>query len=117
MKLNLQITGRHVEVTPALKDKVMENLEHIVKHFDKVIDAHVVLSVTKLVQKVEATLHVPGHTLHAQAEGADMYNAIDVLADKLNRQIVKTKERMKDHHKAHGALKHQQVLDAGGAVE
>lgn len=105
--MNLNLTGHHLEVTPALRDYVQSKLARVSNHFDHVIDVKVTLSVEKLVQKVEATLHVPGNDLHAESSDADMYSAIDTLADKLDRQVVKHKEKLTDHHKTNGAVKHQ----------
>jgi len=105
--MNLHLTGHHLEVTPALRDYVQSKLTRVSNHFDHVIDVKVTLSVEKLVQKVEATLHVPGNDLHAECSDADMYSAIDILADKLDRQVLKHKEKLSDHHKANGAVKHQ----------
>jgi putative sigma-54 modulation protein len=65
------------------------------------------LSVEKLAQKVEATLHVPGNDLHAACTDENMYSAIDMLTDKLDRQVLKHKEKNGDHHKSNGAVKHQ----------
>jgi len=105
--MNLNLTGHHLEVTPALREYVQSKLTRVSNHFDHVIDVKVTLSVEKLVQKVEATLHVPGNDLHAECSDADMYSAIDILADKLDRQVLKHKEKLSDHHKANGAVKHQ----------
>lgn len=105
--MNLNLTGHHLEVTPALRDYVQSKLERVTSHFDQVIDVKVTLSVEKLKQKVEATLHVPGNDLHAEASDDNMYSAIDFLADKLDRLVLKHKEKQGDHHRAHGALKHQ----------
>jgi putative sigma-54 modulation protein len=107
--MNLQLTGHHLEVTPALRDYVTSKLVRISNHFDHVIDVKVTLSVEKLAQKVEATLHVPGNDLHAACEDDNMYSAIDMLTDKLDRQVVKHKEKHADHHKTNGAVKHQAV--------
>ena len=107
--MNLQLTGLHLEVTPALRDYVTSKLTRISNHFDHVIDVKVTMSVEKLAQKVEATLHVPGNDLHAACEGETMYSAIDMLTDKLDRQVVKHKEKHADHHKSHGAVKHQNI--------
>jgi putative sigma-54 modulation protein len=107
--MNLNLTGHHMEITPALRDYVSAKLERIGSHFDQVIDAKVTLSVEKLLQKVEVTLHVPGNDLHAECSDDNMYSAIDLLADKLNRQVLKHKEKQGDHHRANGALKHQTV--------
>ncbi len=107
--MNLQLTGLHLEITPALRDYVTSKLTRISNHFDHVIDVKVTMSVEKLAQKVEATLHVPGNDLHAACEGENMYSAIDMLTDKLDRQVVKHKEKHADHHKSHGAVKHQNI--------
>jgi len=105
--MNLHLTGHHLEVTPALREYVQSKLERVTNHFDQVIDVKVTLSVEKLKQKVEATLHVPGNDLHAECSDDNMYSAIDLLADKLDRQVLKHKEKHNDHHRANGALKHQ----------
>ncbi|MEI6227226.1 MAG: ribosome-associated translation inhibitor RaiA [Methylophilaceae bacterium] len=107
--MNLQLTGLHLEVTPALRDYVTSKLTRISNHFDHVIDVKVTLSVEKLAQKVEATLHVPGNDLHAACTDENMYSAIDMLTDKLDRQVLKHKEKNGDHHKSNGAVKHQVV--------
>lgn len=107
--MNLQLTGHHLEVTPALRDYVQSKLTRVSSHFDHVIDVKVTLSVEKLVQKVEATLHVPGNDLHVACSDENMYSAIDMLTDKLDRKVLKHKEKMVDHHKANGALKHQAI--------
>ncbi|MDR2875453.1 MAG: ribosome-associated translation inhibitor RaiA [Methylobacillus sp.] len=105
--MNLSLTGHHMEITPALRDYVGAKLERISGHFDQVIDVKVTLSVEKLQQKVEVTLHMPGNDIHAECADENMYSAIDLVADKLNRQVVKHKEKLGDHHRANGALKHQ----------
>ena len=105
--MNLQLTGHHLDVTPALREYVHSKLSRVSNHFDHVIDVKVTLSVEKLIQKVEATLHVPGNDLHATCSDENMYSAIDMLADKLDRQVLKHKEKMSDHHKSDGGVKHQ----------
>lgn len=91
--MQLNVTGHHVEVTPSLRGYVAKKLERIGRHFDRVIDVHCVLTVEKLRQKAEATLHVSGNAIHARATEEDMYAAIDLLADKLDRSIKKHKEK------------------------
>ena len=98
--MQLSVTGHHVEVTPAMREYVEKKLERIVRHFDQVIDVHCVLTVEKLRQKAEATLHVRGGAIHADATEPDMYAAIDVLTDKLDRRVKKHKEKRTDHHAA-----------------
>ncbi|ACT49450.1 MULTISPECIES: ribosome hibernation-promoting factor, HPF/YfiA family [Methylovorus] len=109
--MNLHLTGHHLDVTPALREYVQSKLERVSNHFDHVIDVKVTMSVEKLAQKVEATIHVPGHDIHAESSGENMYGAIDALADKLDRQVLKHKEKVSDHHKANGALKHQAAAE------
>lgn len=105
--MNLNITGHHLEVTPAIRDYVDAKLSRVTRHFDHVIDVNVIMTVEKLVQKIEANIHVSGKDIHAEVSDADMYAAIDLLADKLDRQVLKHKEK----NGAHGrdALKHQAV--------
>ena len=95
--MNLHLTGHHLDITPAIRDYVIAKLERVNRHFDHVIDVGVVLSVDKFEQKVEATVHVRGKDLHAHSIDTDMYAAIDALADKLDRQVLKYKEQLKDH--------------------
>jgi putative sigma-54 modulation protein len=95
--MNLKITGHHVEVTPALHDYVTGKLDRVIRHFDHVTSVHVILSVAKLKQKAEVTLHVKGKDIFAECEEADLYAAIDAVADKLDRQVVKHKEKHSNH--------------------
>lgn len=95
--MNLNITGHHVEVTPALHDYVTGKVERVIRHFDHVTSVHVVLSVEKLRQKAEITLHVKGKDIYADADDTDLYASIDAVADKLDRQVLKHKEKAGDH--------------------
>lgn len=94
--MNLNITGRHLEITPAIRQHVTDKLAKIKSHFDNVIDVNVVLSVEKLMQKAEATVHVSGKTIFVECEDANLYAAIDALIDKLDRQVIKHKEKFTD---------------------
>ena len=106
--MQLNITGHHVEVTDSLKAYVEEKLERLEKHFDHVNNVHVILSVEKERQKSEATVHVNGAQLFAESTHEDMYASIDSMVDKLDRQIKKHKEKLKDHHQKEGNdVKHQ----------
>ncbi|MFO7276592.1 MAG: ribosome-associated translation inhibitor RaiA [Pseudomonadota bacterium] len=98
--MQLSVTGHHVEVTPALREYVEKKLERVARHFDHVIDVHCVLTVEKLRQTAEATLHMRGGSIHANATDPDMYAAIDALSDKLDRCVIKHKEKLADHHAA-----------------
>ena len=92
--MNLNLTGNHLEITPALRDYVVAKLDRITRHFDHVIDVNVVLAVDKLQHKVEVNLHTRGKDIHVEAIEADMYAAVDMLIDKLDRQVVKHKEKL-----------------------
>jgi putative sigma-54 modulation protein len=94
--MNLNVSGHHLEVTPAIRTYVHSKLERVARHFDHVIDAHVILTVDKLRQKAEATLHVRGKDLHCECEEQDLYAAIDLLADKLDRQVLRYKDKLYD---------------------
>jgi putative sigma-54 modulation protein len=94
--MNLNVSGHHLEVTPAIRTYVHSKLERVARHFDHVIDAHVILTVDKQRQKAEATLHVRGKDLHCECEEADLYAAIDLLADKLDRQVLRYKDKRYD---------------------
>jgi len=107
--MQLSVTGHHIEVTPPLRNYVEKKLERIIRHFDHVIDVHCVLTVEKLRQRAEATLHVSGNAIHADATEEDMYAAIDALTDKLDRCVKKHKEKRSDHH-ASEAQKSARIL-------
>ena len=98
--MQLSVTGHHVEVTDSLRFYVEKKLERITRHFDHVLDVHCVLTVEKLEQKAEATLHVRGNSIHAACTDLNMYAAIDALTDKLDRCVKKHKEKRADHHAA-----------------
>ena len=91
--MNLHLTGHHVEITPAIRDYVIAKLERISRHFEHVIDVNVVMTVEKLDQRIEANVHLSGKDIHVQVHDGDMYAAIDGLIDKLDRQVIKHKER------------------------
>jgi len=95
--MNINITGHHVEVTSAIRDYVNSKLDRVIRHFDHVTSVHVILSVEKLKQKADVTLHVKGKDLHADSTGVDLYASIDSVADKLDRQVVKHKEKVTEY--------------------
>jgi putative sigma-54 modulation protein len=95
--MNLNLSGHHLVLTPAIRDYVTAKLERVTRHFDHVIDVNVVLSVDKLEQQITANLHVRGREIHAECADADMYAAIDALADKLDRQVLRHKEKLNGH--------------------
>jgi len=98
--MNLKVTGLHLEVTPAIREFVETKLERITRHVDHVIDVAVTLSVDKLVHKAEVNVHLSGKDIHVEATVSDMYAAIDALMDKLDRQVLKHKEKLTEHRAA-----------------
>jgi putative sigma-54 modulation protein len=109
--MNLTLAGHHLQITPAIRDYVTAKLGRVSRHFDDLMDVNVVLSVEKLKQKIEATVHVRGKEFFVEANDESLYAAIDLLADKLDRQVIKHKEKaVAPRHD--GALKHQSSGDA-----
>lgn len=91
--MQLNISGHHLEITDAIKDYVTSKIDRLERHNDRITSTQVILSVEKLIQKAEATVHVAGGEFFAEAEQNDLYAAIDALVDKLDRQIIKHKEK------------------------
>jgi len=96
--MKLDLTGHHVEINETLRTYVQNKFERLERHFDHVTGVHVVLTVSKLEHKAEATLNVSRAKLFADAVEEDMYAAIDCLVDKLDRQVKKHKEKLSGHH-------------------
>ncbi len=97
--MQINLTGHHIDITSALHDYVHEKFKRLERHFTQVMDAHVILSVEKLSHKAEASMLVSGNKLFADAVEHDMYAAIDGLVDKLDRQVVKHKEKLQKHYR------------------
>lgn len=91
--MQVNITGHHVELTDPLRDYVQEKLARLERHYDNITNVQVTLSVEKERRSAACTLHVAGAELHAEATDNDMYAAIDAMTDKLDRQLVKHKEK------------------------
>jgi putative sigma-54 modulation protein len=103
--MNLTISGHHLEVTPALREYVINKLDRVTRHFDQVVDITVLLTVEKQKekerrQKAEVNLHVKGRDIHVEHANEDLYAAIDQLVDKLDRQVCRHKDRVQDHQHA-----------------
>lgn len=111
--MQLNVSGHHVDITDSLHNYVSSKFDKLERHFDHMTNVHVILTVEKLRQKAEATLHLSGTSVFAESEEEDMYAAIDSLTDKLDRQIKKHKEKLTDHHKLDGR-QHKQV---DGSIE
>ena len=107
--MNITISGHHLEVTPAIREHIKSKLERIMRHFDQVIDITVTITVDKLKEKekrhkADINLHVPGKDIHVESVAQDLYAAIDLLMDKLDRQVIKHKDKIQDHK--HDPVKH-----------
>jgi putative sigma-54 modulation protein len=88
------VTGHHLEITDSLRAHINSRFDKLGRHFDNVTDVHVILSIEKLMQKAEATVHINGATVFAEDHQEDMYMSIDEMVDKLDRQITKHKEKL-----------------------
>lgn len=95
--MQINLTGHHIEITESLREYVQTKFSKLERHFDQINNVHVVLNVEKLQQKAEARLHLRGTEVFAVSEHADMYTAIDSLIDKLDRQVIKHKEKLTKH--------------------
>ncbi|WP_311222351.1 MULTISPECIES: ribosome hibernation-promoting factor, HPF/YfiA family [unclassified Acidovorax] len=116
--MNLTISGHHLEVTPALRSYVTSKLERITRHFDQVVDVKVLLSLDNQKEKdkrqrAECNVHVKGSDLFAESSHSDLYAAVDELVDKLDRQVVRYKDRLQNH--SHAPLK-RAAIHAEAAV-
>jgi putative sigma-54 modulation protein len=105
--MNLHLTGHQLPITPAIREYVSGKLQKITHHFDHVIDVNVIMSVEKLQQKIEATVHVRGRDIFCEASADDMYAAIDGLVDKLDRTILKHKEKTLAQRHVGAPIKHK----------
>jgi putative sigma-54 modulation protein len=100
--MQINISGHHIDLTPALKEYAEEKIKRLEHHFDHITHSDITLTVEKLVQKAECKIHVNGNDLHASAEDGNMYAAIDSLSDKLDRQLLKHKEKLVSRNKGQG---------------
>lgn len=105
--MNLSITGRHLEVTPAIREYVINKMARVSRHFDNVIDTQVILSIERLNHTAEVTMHLRGKDIHCEAVDENLYAAIDLLADKIDRQVIKYKSKLQDH--ANEPVKRQEI--------
>jgi putative sigma-54 modulation protein len=96
--MQINVSGHHVDVTDSLRNYVVTKLDKLERHFDKITHMNVILSVDKQRQKAESTIHISGGEVYADAESDDLYAAIDKLTDKLDRQLIKQKEKISDRN-------------------
>ena len=107
--MNITISGHHLEVTQAIREHITTKLDRIMRHFDQVIDIAVTLTVDKLKEKekrhrADINMHVPGRDIHVESMAHDLYAAIDLLMDKLDRQVIRHKDKLQAHKSE--AVKH-----------
>ena len=108
--MQVNLTGHHVDITDSLRGYVDEKIAKLERHFDHVTNVHVILSIEKLEKKAEATVHIAGADVFADSVHQDMYAAIDSLVDKLDRQVLRHKEKVKSH-RGNG---HRESIEAAG---
>lgn len=97
MFMQINLTGHNIEITESLRRYIEEKFTKLERHFEQINNVHVILKVEKTQQIVEAKLHLNRGEVFATSEHADMYAAIDILIDKLDRQIIKHKEKLTKH--------------------
>ena len=105
--MNLNIIGRHFDITPSLRKQIENKFVKIINHFDYEIEAKFILSVEKLDNIIDATIHLPHLDINAKSVDVDMYKSIDLVINKLDRQVIKYKEKNKDHHQSEGSIKYK----------
>ncbi len=93
--MQINLSGHHIEITDPLRDFVNSKFAKLERHFEQINNVQVTLTVEKLNQIAEAKLNVNGGEIFANSEHDDMYAAIDLLMDKLDRQLIKHKEKLK----------------------
>lgn len=107
--MNFLLTGQHVEITPAIRAHVYDKMQKVIRHFDQILEIEVILGIEKTTEKdkrhrAEVNLRVKGHTFHLDNYADDMYKSIDLLVDRLDRQVSRHHARIKDHQG--DAIKH-----------
>jgi putative sigma-54 modulation protein len=116
--MEIQLTAKHLKVTPAINDYVHEKMEKAQKYFDHIVWGQAFLSVEKRAHNAEFLIHAPRQTFRALATAADLYSAVDLASDKIDSQLKKYKERLKDRHKG-GRVERAELPVAadGGAIK
>lgn len=109
--MQVNLTGHHVDLTDSLRAYVDEKIAKLERHFDHVTNVHVILSLEKLEKKAEATVHIAGADVFAESVHQDMYAAIDSLVDKLDRQVLRHKEKIRNH-RGTGNHGHRETIEA-----
>ena len=108
--MRIDTSGHQMDITPALRDYVESKLARLKRHFDQPFDVRTQLRLDKLQHHADATVSFAGRTLHAEATALDMYAAIDLLADKLDRLLLKQKEKLVDHHRGESLARNSELI-------
>ncbi|HEY5612567.1 MAG TPA: ribosome-associated translation inhibitor RaiA [Lysobacter sp.] len=108
--MRIETHGQQIEVTAALRDYVESKLARLKRHFDQPFDVRTQLRLDKLQHHADATVTIAGRTLHAESSSVDMYSAIDLLADKLDRLLLKQKEKLGDHHRGESLARNSELI-------
>ena len=95
--MKIIVTGRHIEMTPALKAYAEERIQHLARYSSLPTEASVILTVEKYRHQAEITFNVNGQSIQAKEETAEMYASIDQAVEKIERQLKKYKDRLHDH--------------------
>ena len=103
--MNLIIKAHNFEITPSIDQYVRNKFKKITNHFDHLIDAKFILSLERLYNKAQITIHLPKADIHAESSDENMYHAIEIVVQKLDRQVIRYKEKNADHHQADGSIK------------
>lgn len=97
--MKIQVTGRHIRITKAIHAYVDEKVSKAQKYFNHIVWAQVLLSVEKHTHEAEIIIHASRQTFRALATSENLYAAIDLASDKIDKQLCKYKERLKSRHK------------------
>lgn len=98
--MQINITGHQVEVTEPIRDYINDKFDRIKRHFDQVLNIHVIIRVEKVRHQSEATIHIGGKDFFAESTEDNLYKSIDLLVDKLDKQVRRYKDKTTSHHRA-----------------
>lgn len=100
--MQVTVKAKHLTLTDALKEYARSKLSRLQKYFDHLLSADVTLTTERNFHVVDVTVHANGVTLRGEERSDNMYSSIDQVIDKLERQVRKRKEKLKEHHKSNG---------------
>ena len=94
--MEINISGHHLEVTQGLKDHIEKRVRKLEGHSHKILEIKILLSVNNITHNAEGNIYLPKTDFHAKCSSSDMYQSIDLLISKLDKQIIKYNEKIKD---------------------